>query len=193
MRITGGALGGRKLASPPRGVRPSADRVRESLFARLGELDSGCNVLDLFAGTGALGIESLSRGAGRVVFVERSRVAVAVLRRNLHDLELEARARVLATEARAAVRVLTGARERFQLVFADPPYDDRGWEAPLAALVAAGCLSPGATVVVERSRRHPLAEIPGLRGTDSRRYGDTVIEWLAHEPEAHPARGEPPA
>lgn len=190
MRVTGGRLGGRRLAAAPRGVRPSADRVREALFARLPELADGedWNVLDLYAGTGALGIEALSRGAGRAVFVERSRSALAVLRRNLKALELEARSRVLACDARAAARRLAGEDERFRLVLADPPYADPGWGAALAALVAADRLHPGAVVVVERGRRHPLPDIPGLQTRDSRRYGDTVLEWLERDGSGGPPR-----
>lgn len=180
MRVTGGTLGGRRLASAPRGVRPSADRVREALFARLPELADGAewSVLDLYAGTGALGIEALSRGAGRAVFVERSRAALAVLRRNLSGLGLEASSRVLALDARAAARRLAAEGERFRLVLADPPYADPGWGEALASLVAAGVLEPEALVVVERGRRHSLPEIPGLQTRDSRRYGDTVLEWF---------------
>jgi len=196
MRITGGSLGGRKLASPPRGVRPSADRVRESLFGRLTAWDhaEAWNVLDLYAGTGALGIEALSRGAARAVFVERSRPALAVLRRNLHVLDLEGRSRVLAADVRGVARRLAAEGECFQLVLADPPYADAEPAGPLAELAAEGLLAPDAVVVVERSRRHSLPEIPGLRPRDSRRYGDTVLEWLVPTQGGDPeTQGEPPA
>ena len=180
MRVTGGSLGGRRLAAAPRGVRPSADRVREALFARLPGLEDGAGwkVLDLYAGTGSLGIEALSRGAGRAVFVERSRAAVAVLRRNLAALGLEARSRVLAVDARSAARRLAAERERFRLVLADPPYADPGWGEALASLVAADVLEREAVVVVERGRRHSLPDVPGLQTRDSRRYGDTILEWF---------------
>jgi 16S rRNA (guanine966-N2)-methyltransferase len=177
MRVTGGRLGGRRLVAPPSGVRPTADRVREALFARLSDLDGVC-VLDLYAGTGALGIEALSRGAERAVFVERSNASLSVLRRNLRTLELDAHARVMRADVRSALRRLAG-EERFDLVLADPPYEDQELAAPLALLVSGGLLAPGATVVVERSRRHPLPSVEGLVSHGSRRYGDTEIEWLA--------------
>src|SRR5262245_57043500 len=173
MRVTGGRLGGRRLVAPPSGVRPTADRVREALFARLRDLDGVC-VLDLYAGTGALGIEALSRGAERAVFVERSNASLAALRRNLLALELGACTGVV----RGALRRLAGERMRFDLVLADPPYDDRELAAPLSLLVSGGLLAPGATVVVERSRRHPLPDVAGLVSQGSRRYGDTELEWL---------------
>jgi 16S rRNA (guanine966-N2)-methyltransferase len=177
MRVTGGELGGRRLVAPPSGVRPTADRVREALFARLSDLDGVC-VLDLYAGTGALGIEALSRGAERAVFVERSHASLAALRRNLRTLELDERARVVRGDVRSALRRLSGEGLRFDLVLADPPYADRELSAPLALLVSGRLLAPGATVVVERSRRHPLPSIEGLVSHESRRYGDTELEWL---------------
>jgi 16S rRNA (guanine966-N2)-methyltransferase len=177
MRITGGRLGGRRLVSPPPGVRPTADRVREALFARLQDLE-GDRVLDLYAGTGALGIEALSRGAERVVFVDRSNASLAALRRNLRTLELDPRARVLRGDVCGALRRLAGEGLCFDLVLADPPYEDRELAAPLALLVSGALLAPGATVVVERSRRHPVPEVKGLVRHDSRRYGDTELEWF---------------
>ena len=178
MRVTGGTLGGRRLVAPPTGVRPTADRVREALFARLRDLDGVC-VLDLYAGTGALGIEALSRGATRAVFVERSNASLSALRRNLRALELDAHARVVRGDVRGALRRLASEGLRFDLVLADPPYDDRAIAAPLAQLVSGQLLAPGATVVVERSRRHPLPPVEGLVSRGSRRYGDTEVEWLA--------------
>jgi 16S rRNA (guanine966-N2)-methyltransferase len=177
MRVTGGRLGGRRLVAPPSGVRPTADRVREALFARLAALDGVC-VLDLYAGTGALGIEALSRGAERAVFVERSNASLAALRRNLRTLELEACARVMRGDVRSALRRLAVEGLCFDLVLADPPYADRELAAPLSLLVSGQLLAPGATVVVERSRRHPLPGVPGLVSHGSRRYGDTELEWL---------------
>jgi 16S rRNA (guanine966-N2)-methyltransferase len=177
MRVTGGRLGGRRLVAPPSGVRPTADRVREALFARLSDLDGVC-VLDLYAGTGALGIEALSRGAERAVFVERSNASLAALRRNLLALDLDARARVVRGDVSSALRRLAGEELRFDLVLADPPYAERALAAPLSLLVSGGLLAPGATVVVERSRRHPLPPVAGLVSHESRRYGDTELEWL---------------
>lgn len=189
MRVTGGALGGRRLVSPPRYVRPTADRVREALFARLPDL-AGCRVLDLYAGTGSLGIEALSRGASRAVFVDRSPASLAVLRRNLHALDLEEVTRVVRGSVRGVLPRLSRDGERFDLVFADPPYEQSEDLESLERLVSGGLLGEGATVVVERSRRHSLPRIAGLVSCDARRYGDTVLEWL--EPDVAPATNPEP-
>ena len=184
MRVTGGRLGGRRLVAPPTGVRPTADRVREALFARLRDLD-GARVLDLYAGTGALGIEALSRGAAHVVFVERSNASLTALRRNLLALELEDCTRVVRGDVRSALRRIAGERICFDLVLADPPYAEPALAEPLALLVTGALLARDATVVVERSRRHPLPSVAGLVSQGSRRYGDTELEWLG--------AGDPPA
>jgi 16S rRNA (guanine(966)-N(2))-methyltransferase RsmD len=189
MRVTGGRLGGRRLVAPPPGVRPTADRVREALFARLSDLEGVC-VLDLYAGTGALGIEALSRGAERVVFVERSHASLSALRRNLHALELDGHARVVRGDVRGALQRLADEGECFDLVLADPPYEGTELAVPLALLVSGGLLAPGATVVVERSRRHPLPAIEGLVSQGSRRYGDTEVEWLEAGDASQVAEGE---
>ena len=174
LRLTGGQLGGRRLRAPRSGVRPTSDRVRESLFARLGDLE-GAAVLDLFAGTGALGFEALSRGAASLVCVERSRGTLAVLRANVVSLGVESSTQVLAGDAIAAVRRLGGAGEQFDLVLVDPPYASGAAGGVLEALVEAGVLAPGAVVVLERSRSHSLPVVAGLGQLDERRYGDTLI------------------
>jgi len=178
VRVIAGRFGGRRLAEAPRsGVRPTADRVRESLFAWLGDLE-GASVLDAYAGTGALGIEALSRGAHRVVFVERSQNALSVLRRNLGALDLGSSpevARVLRGEAVRAIRRLGRMGERFDLVLLDPPYASEELPRALAALVESDVVSRGGEVVVEASRRHPLPDIEGLAVVASRHYGDTQV------------------
>ena len=157
-------------------MRPTADRVRESLFARLGELtDAG--VLDLYAGSGALGIEALSRGAEAVVFVERASACLEVLRRNLADLDLVGRSRVVKGDALRGVRRLGAQGARFDLVLADPPYDAPADDL-LEALVGAGILLPGATLVIERRRGHAVAPVDGLALLEHRAYGDTVLTSL---------------
>jgi 16S rRNA (guanine966-N2)-methyltransferase len=152
--------------------------VREALFARLGELD-GVEVLDLYSGTGALGIEALSRGARAATFVDSAARSLAVLRRNLSDLGLESRARVMKGDAAAVVGRLARAGCRFDLVLLDPPYGSDELAGTLARLVKSGALDLGATVVVECATRHPLgAEYiagAGLVLVDERRYGDTLI------------------
>jgi 16S rRNA (guanine(966)-N(2))-methyltransferase RsmD len=185
MRVIAGRFGGRRLADAPGvGVRPTADRVREALFSSLGDLE-GARVLDLYAGTGALGIEALSRGASAAVFVERSRAALAVLRSNLEALELNVRsgpAQVIRGDAGAVLRRLARAGERFDLVLLDPPYASGEAPRALEGLVEGGLLAHDAEVVLEASRRHPVTPVAGLVLRDQRRYGDTLIVRFGPEP-----------
>jgi 16S rRNA (guanine966-N2)-methyltransferase len=175
MRVVAGRLGGRRLQAPAgAGTRPTSDRVREALFSALGPLD-GERVLDLFAGSGALAIEALSRGAERAVLVERDPKAVAVIRRNLDDLGLAGEA--VAVRRRDVLRALRDAREAsesYDLVFIDPPYRLAAGLGPELALALAPVLALGARVVGESDRRHAL-ELPGLTTTFERRYGDTLL------------------
>jgi 16S rRNA (guanine966-N2)-methyltransferase len=176
LRITGGRFAGRTLRVPKRDVRPTADRVRESLFARLGDL-AGKRVLDLFAGSGALGFEALSRGARHVTFVDRSNAVLEVVRANASALGVTADVTLRRGDALAFLSRLDAAAA-FDLVFVDPPY--AGGELPraLARLARARALAPGALVVAESDRRHPPGPIEGLAAVDERRYGDTLITWF---------------
>ncbi len=174
MRVIAGRLGGRRLSAPKgRTTRPTSDRVREALFSMLGELDRVV-ALDLFAGSGALGIEALSRGAERVVFVERDASAVATLRANLAALGLgEEEATVRVGDALGSLRAARARDETYDLVFIDPPYRHASeLQGALSALLPA-LLSPAARVVVESDRRAP-AEL-ALEVITRRRYGDTTI------------------
>jgi len=181
MRIIAGRLRGRDLGAVAEGVRPTTDRVRESLFSVLAEVD-GLRVLDLCAGTGALGLEAYSRGAGAIVWVEKSRGVARALERRLVDLGLDRGPdlRVVVADARQAIGRLDREAEpkRFDLVFYDPPYAATDRVEVLEALFAASLLAPAATVVVEGARRHPLPAVSGARVVDERRYGDAVLTWL---------------
>src|SRR2546423_10139249 len=157
VRVIAGRLGGRRLKAPRgRRTRPTSDRVREAVFALLGEVE-GARVLDLFAGAGGLGIEALSRGAAQAVFVEQAGAAVEVLRDNLGALALDpAEAEVRHREALGALQSARRRSETYDLVFIDPPYDRaQGLERMLAELLPP-LLGPGARVVVESDRRAPL-------------------------------------
>jgi len=185
MRVIGGRLGGRRLTAP-RGIstRPTSDRVREATFALLGTVE-GERVLDLFAGTGALGIEALSRGAELAVFVERDARAARALRANLTSLGLERpQAEVREVEAMGALRTARRRRETYDLVFIDPPYRQlRAIEQALGALLPP-LLAPSARVVLESDKRVQLklAEEAGrLEIAQQRRYGDTTITIHRHE------------
>ena len=173
MRITGGRFAGRRLGVPRGEVRPTADRVRESLFARLPDL-AGKRVLDLFAGSGALGFEALSRGAANVVFADRSPAVLATLRDNAERLGVLDAVSLRRGEAGAVLRRLAGGHP-FDLVFLDPPYASDRLAVALAALVSLGLLAGDALVVAESDRRHPPAPVAGLAAVDQRRYGDTLI------------------
>jgi len=188
MRIIAGELRSRKLTRPPPGVRPTSDRVRESLFTRLGAL-AGMRVLDLFAGSGALSVEALSRGASEVVCIDCSAPAVAVVRRNLCELGVEDRARVFMGDAVAWARRLARAGERFDVIFVDPPYASDEVARSLRTIAQEGLLSDPGVVVVETAKRHALDPIDGLRVRDERNYGDTVVIWLVRAAEdlAEPA------
>lgn len=180
MRIISGRLRGREIGSVPDGVRPTSDRVRESLFSMLGSVE-GLSILDLFAGTGAFGLEAISRGASNVVFIDQSRRVVRDLRQRLSRLGLEesSEIRVLTSDAKKAIRRLArDASSRFDVVFLDPPYEEGDRVGTLDALFAAGILGDGARVVVEGPKRHPLPPRPGTRVLDERDYGDTKLTWL---------------
>lgn len=178
MRVIAGRFGGRTLTAP-RGLatRPTSDRVREALFSALGPV-AGAAVLDLFAGTGALGIEALSRGADRATFIENARPALAVLRDNLASLGLADHTQVIAqpVERALAASGLGRLEGPWDLVFLDPPYAKLA-EVPAAVawLVHGGALAEAARVVVEHASRDAAPELPGLKPRPSRTYGDTAI------------------
>jgi 16S rRNA (guanine966-N2)-methyltransferase len=175
MRVIAGTYGGRRLRAPRgRATRPTAERVREALFAALGELQ-GEVVLDLFAGTGALAIEALSRGAARAVLVERDARALAALRANLAELGLAPeQAEVRRGEALRALRTARERAETYDLLFVDPPYSHAGVLGRELAVALPPLLAPRARVVVEGDRRVAPLDL-GLEIELQRRYGDTMI------------------
>ena len=171
MRVIAGIHGGRRLVSPAgTDTRPTADRVREALFSILGPARvEGARVLDLFAGSGALGIEALSRGAAEATFVDCDPRAIRAIRANLETLGLEAE--VVRADWRRAPR---GARQ-YDLLFLDPPYRHAERLAPELSEAMEGLLDPGGTLVTESDRSAPLDLDMPLR--DERRYGDTLIRF----------------
>ncbi|MCH7868192.1 MAG: pantetheine-phosphate adenylyltransferase [Myxococcales bacterium] len=179
MRVVAGYLGSRALESPSSGVRPTSDRVRESIFSRLGDVGD-CRVLDLFAGTGALGIEAISRGASAVVFVERARAAQRILAKNLENLELGAVSQVIRGEVKSSLKQMAGRGEQFDLIFMDPPYDSTEFGDVLALIGRGGLLESHGTLVVESAKRHPLPAVSDfdLEIVDERATGDTRITRL---------------
>ena len=180
-RIIAGRAGSLTLEVPDAGTRPTSDRVRESLFGALESADvlRGAAVLDLFAGSGALALEAISRGAASADLVEKSPRAAAVIQRNItrvaKSVGRDAAMRVHRTPVAA---YLLGARGPFDLVFIDPPYDFGESDLTHALELLAPALTPGATVIVERASRSPEPQLPdGLIAERAKRYGDTALWW----------------
>ena len=176
MRVIAGTAGGVRLAPVPKGVRPTGDRVREAVFNSLGQFFDGGDVLDLYAGTGALGIEALSRGCGRAVFVEKDRAARGTISENLRKTGFAGRAEVVAGDVGREVARLANGGRRFDLIFADPPYrigrsEVGGILGRLGAL-----LVPGGRVVIEGGEAPPEDGF-GRKGS-TRRYGGTFVTVL---------------
>lgn len=194
-RIVGGEARGRRLRSlPDRTARPTADRVKEALFNIVAARVPGSRVLDLFAGTGNLGLEALSRGAGRAVFVEADPRCRGIIEGNLRDLGFLGRARVVAGDAAAVASALGRRGERFDLVFLDPPYGKGLLIPALEAVAAGGLAAPDARVVAEHPAREALPERVGaLARRDVRRYGDTALSFYAPDGREPSVPGETPS
>jgi len=183
MRIIGGNRRGLRLAEVGAGdaaahLRPTSDRVREAIFNLLinggyGNPVAGARVLDLFAGTGAMGLEALSRGAAEVVFVDDGAKALSLLRANIAKMRVEGETRILRQDAR---HLPANPSAPFTLVFLDPPYGKQLGETALAAALKNGWLAPGAMVVWEESVAPPPTA--GLMQLDQRRYGETLVTLL---------------
>lgn len=174
MRVISGELRSRRLVQAPPGVRPTSDRVREALFSSLGSIE-GARVLDLYAGTGSLGIEALSRGASEAVFVDVSKASLGAISKNLSRLGLRDRTRVLMLDARACLRGFESEGASFDLVFLDPPYGSAEIPGILAALASTAAVVPGAQVVVETATRETVPVVAGLHLAFERGYGKTRI------------------
>jgi 16S rRNA (guanine966-N2)-methyltransferase len=179
VRIIAGHLGGRTLAAPRgRATRPTPERVREAVFSILGQM-TGQIVLDLFAGSGAMGIEAISRGARHATLVDSSPAAIAAIRRNVKALGVTAE--VLQQRAAPFLRNAEIYGRQYDLVFLDPPYSQAAALGPELTGALTPVLAPGARVVVESDPRAPL-ELGLLAPSDERRYGDTRIE-IFHLPD----------
>ncbi len=176
MRVIAGIARGRHLVAPrDSGTRPIADRVKETLFAILGDRTPDARVLDLYAGSGAIGIEALSRGATHSDFVEVARHAAAAIRENLERTGLDDRGSV--HQADVIHHLTHFAAGAYDLAFLDPPYEERDILAPLERLVPH--LAPGAAVVVKHFWRTQIPEVAGLTRWRERRFGETALTFLA--------------
>ena len=181
MRIVGGEFRGRALATPrSNAIRPTTDRTREAVFNVLAHrypdrLD-GARVLDLFAGTGALGLEALSRGAAFCVFIEESAEGRGLLRQNVENLALQGRTKIFRRDATALGA--SGTLGTFDLLFADPPYGKGLGERALRSARDGGWIGPGSLCVVEEASDAAFAPADGFEIVDERAYGDTVIRFI---------------
>lgn len=182
MRIVAGSARGRRLVAPAGAeTRPTSDRIRESIFNILGQRFDGGAVLDLFAGSGAMGLEAISRGAERAVLVERGREAAAICEQNARTLGFGDRVEILRADAAGALRTLARREGRFDLVFLDPPYAE-GPGPTLALLAACDLLAPGVRVVAEHSRRRaPDDSYATLVRTDLRTFGEPAVSFYERE------------
>lgn len=182
MRIIAGEFKGRRLKSPKgMDTRPTTDRVRESIFAILGDIVPGAKVLDAFAGTGAMGLEALSRGASHAVFVDASAAAARVVRDNVEACGAAGVSEVLRMDIRKALSFLARGSRRFDLVFVDPPYMTGLAQRTLADLDELKMLDTMAIAVVEHSRREEIpAEVGGFSLARRERYGDTMVSFYRY-------------
>ena len=182
MRIVGGKLRGRNLATPSDdAIRPTSDRVREAVFNWLLHGDpvariEGGRVIDLFAGTGAMGIEALSRGAAFCLFVEEAAEARGLIRRNIEAFGLTGVTKVWRRDATDLGPA--GNMQPYDVAFLDPPYGKGLGEAALASAVEGGWLAPGAIVVLEEEAKAEIGEIPGLERIETRQAGDSQLVFL---------------
>ncbi len=179
MRIVAGEAKGARLQVPPgREVRPTSDRVREAVFSSLGTSVRGARVLDLFGGSGALGLEAMSRGASEAVFVERSGMIRKVLETNIATLGYQKNSRVIPGNALGALRRLGSEKERFDIVFVDPPYASDLAQRAVEELAASDLMTPLAIIVVERTGSKIIHYPKSLQVSTTKRYGNTAITFL---------------
>jgi len=184
VRIVGGEFRGRPLGTPrSNSIRPTTDRTREALFNilshRFAEKLDGARVLDLFAGTGALGLEALSRGASFCLFIEESAEGRGLIRDNVESFGLTGRSKIFRRDATALGEA--GTMQPFGLLFADPPYGKGLGERALQSARSGGWLVPGALCVVEEAAVAPFAPGPGFSVIDERGYGETVIRLIEYD------------
>ncbi len=183
MRIIAGSAKGRRLYSPKdRRIRPTSDRVKEALFNILNGMIgsfSGCHVLDIYAGTGNLGIEALSRGAVEAVFIDNHRDSVELVKKNLEMTDFSGRSQVLLKDSIAALKSLEETERTFRLVFIDPPYHQNLLDKPMYYLATSSLIDATSLIITEfSSKENPGTTFGGLREIDRRIYGDTALAFF---------------
>lgn len=179
MRIVGGQYKGRHIITP-KGIRPTAEKVREAIFDTLGDKIEGARVLDLFAGSGALGIEAISRGSSHVIFCEKIESTFQVINKNISKLKIPKDSyKLLKKDAKKAIEMFAIEGLHFDIIFFDPPYFEDMYEGHLLLLSSFHLLEPDGIVVVERSKRVVLSPCYGkLHMMKERRYGDTFVNYF---------------
>jgi 16S rRNA (guanine966-N2)-methyltransferase len=174
LRIIAGQFGGRTIDSPDgKKTHPMSERVRNALFNSLGSVVEGASVLDAFAGTGALGIEALSRGAANATFVERDRIAQKILAENIRSLKIERNTKIIKAPVASWFDTYDG--PKFDLIFADPPYHDMQFST---VFKLKGLLKPGALMVLSHPGRSESPTVPGVVVVDNRGYGDAALTYF---------------
>ena len=177
MRVIGGRLRGKRLASfKGKHIRPTSDRVKEAIFNIISSnLEKGSSVIDLFAGTGNLGIEALSRGAGRVIFVEKDMSSVGIIRKNLENCGIGKEAEIIRMDVKKALPAIEKKDGHIDVIFLDPPYD-QGLVDETLQLLGESPLMSGALIIAEHSLTEEIKEsYGGIKMIDSRKYGDTAV------------------
>ena len=181
MRVIAGNAKGKRLFTPKTNkIRPVLDQVKEAIFNILWEV-SELSVLDLFAGTGAMGIEALSRGASRALFVDHDKEAVQLIHKNIDLCHFTEKARVLPMTVGAAIAKLEKENATFDLIFVDPPYQQRFLQKTFSKLAASPIVTSTTRLVTEHHPKEPFPEIEGLILTDQRKYGQTRVSFLRRE------------
>jgi len=179
MRVIAGKAKGHKLVAPSSDrVRPALDQVKEAIFNILFNVE-GERVLDLFAGSGSVGIEAMSRGANDAVFVEEWSKAVAAIKRNLKHCKLEENARIIGKSVERSLGILNKEAQSFDLIFVDPPYEKNLVNPTLRMLASSPLIKDGTRIVVEHHPKEPIEDIGGLALTDTRKYGQTHVSFLS--------------
>ncbi|NMO96494.1 16S rRNA (guanine(966)-N(2))-methyltransferase RsmD [Paenibacillus lemnae] len=184
MRVISGSAKGRPLKSVPgTGTRPTTDKVKEAIFSMIGPYFDGGTTLDLFAGTGGLGIESMSRGIEKAVFIDTEPKSIETIRYNLNAAGFERQAEVFRNDAARALKVLQKRDYRFDLVFLDPPYRMTDADALMLDMISRGLLNPGALVVLEYGSSHTYPEqLESFHHLRSARYGETSVSIYEYAP-----------
>jgi 16S rRNA (guanine(966)-N(2))-methyltransferase RsmD len=184
LRVIAGIAKKCKLIAPAGlAVRPTSDRVKEAMFNILGAFVAECNFLDLFAGSGGVGIEALSRGAAKAVFVEKELINMRVIKKNLQHTGLAAGARCICADAAKAMRLLSAEKAVFDVAFIDPPYARGAALDALARLTECGLLAPGGLAIVESGRETlVLEDLPNkVKAYRQEKYGNTVLTFFCHQ------------